>query len=533
MSVKVTEEALRQFIRKKLSEQSELSGESSPVDMQDVPLEAEDVVQDFDVDLGPPVADPTYMPENIDELKSAVGKLLDDVPESATKTAYKIIKKSLDNLHSVLRQRSEIMPSTALSESSPVERLLLLISEQYGGSYEMSDPSMSSEEEGEAKAPGVRSRTYDDREVSPPSPKSTEAEDQRSQFDRFFKKKMKDMLALAKARHPNRLQDVNDWNDVDNALSPEEHLAIMDAYDDALAKKYPSLARARGKDFEPPVSATLVAAVEAFMKDQDLQVSDDTDSETSQRTVSPVSDPRGLEDVDLGLKSSQDQAAKEGLRRELYRMSVGSKEYYDNIIDIVMMPDSVGDAKLKKSVEIALKDYAEEEQMPETEADYFEFVVYMNQDLNPDIKKNYRTSVLARAAEHAMSQAGFAGSKGGAQRPHINKESTLSNVMAAVDGIKSRSDRSDAESLESLSDILNKMLPKGETVPVINIRDDEPDEEPEEKTAIARSPGGKTFRRKKPGDEAELSENLTPADAILKSSAVFPDIKRALRLSRG
>ena len=130
MSVKVTEEALRQFIRKKLSEQSELSGESSPVDMQDVPLEAEDVIQDFEVDLGPPVADPAYMPENIDELKSAVGKLLDDVPESATKTAYKIIKKSLDNLHSVLRQRSEIMPSTALSESSPVERLLLLISEQ-------------------------------------------------------------------------------------------------------------------------------------------------------------------------------------------------------------------------------------------------------------------------------------------------------------------------------------------------------------------------------------------------------------------
>ena len=103
--------------------------------------------------------------------------------------------------------------------------------------------------------------------------------------------------------------------------------------------------------------------------------------------------------------------------------------------------------------------------------------------------------------------------------------------MAAVDGIKSRGDRSEVDRLEKLSDILNKMLPKGQTVPVINIRDEEPEEEAEEKTMIARSPGGKTFRRKR--SEAEVAENITPAEAILRSSAVNPDLDKALALVKG
>ena len=484
MSIKITEKALREYVRSMLLEQEE----ENPSPVAEVPLENPEtpIAADPQVggsDLGPPVADPAYVPESVDELKSSVGKLLDDVPENAVPTAYKIVKKTLDNLFSVLRQRAEIMPLSTLKEHSSVEKLLLLISEQAGGSYQMSDPLMRSEElPGDAEPLGVRSATYsDDREVTRPKPKPAEVQDDRSQFDRFFRKKMDDMLALAKARYPEQLSGISDWNEVDNVLTPEQHLEIMDVYDEALAKKYPVLAKASGRDFEPPVKATLVAAVEAFMKDTTIQPAQEAeptaeddddliDDETDDRLTGMIG--RDLELVDLKSKSAQDQAAKEAIRRELYRMSVGSKEYYQGLINILMKPESLGDKKLQKAIDVAITDFAEEDAPPQTPQDYFVFIAYMNQDLRPDEKKNYRNTVLNRAAEHMMSQAGFAGSKGKADRPHINKDSTMSNLMAAVDGIKSRGDKGDADRLEKLSDVLNKMLPKGESVPVINIRDE-------------------------------------------------------------
>tara|TARA_R110000737_G_scaffold86906_1_gene119596 strand:+ start:1550 stop:3178 length:1629 start_codon:yes stop_codon:yes gene_type:complete len=540
MSIKITEEALREYVRSMLSEQNE---EENPPVVAEVPLDNPDtpIIVDPQVvgsDLGPPVADPAYVPESVDELKNSVGKLLDDIPESAVPTAYKIVKKTLENLYSVLRQRAEITPLSTLKEHSNVERLLLLISEQYGGAYQMSDPTMRNEEVPEDIGTSrVRSATYaDDRKVSSPEPKDAEVESDRSQFDRFFEKKMEDMLALAKARYPKMLIGINAWNEVDNVLKPEQHLEIMDVYDAELEKKYPTLANAAGKDFEPPVKATLVAAVEAFMKDVALKVPetkakdiDLVDDKTDDRLASAAG--RDLDLVDLKSKSAQDQSAKEAIRRELFRMSVGTKAYYQGLINILKSPEGVSDKKLSKALDVALKDYDEEESLPVSDADYFLFITYMNQDLRPDDKVNYRNNILNRAAEHMMSQAEFAGSKGRAERPHVNKESTLSNVMNAVAGIKERGDNSEVDRLEKLADIINKMLPKGKTVPSISIRDGEPEEEVEEKPEVTKSPGGKTFRRQKP--QADISETMTPADAILRSSAVNPDLDRALRLAKG
>ena len=56
------------------------------------------------------------------------------------------------------------------------------------------------------------------------------------------------------------------------------------------------------------------------------------------------------------------------------------------------------------------------------------------------------------------------------------------------------------------------------------------EEEVEEKPKVTRSPGGKTFRRKK---ETEMAESMTPADAILLSSPVQPDLDRALMVVKG
>jgi hypothetical protein len=554
MTVKITDKALREFIRNRLLEEagddaetgddSQAEEEGRPavsntaMDKVDIPTEDPDLEvpieadpQVVDTNLGPPVADPMYLPQNMEELTVAVEKLLNDVPENSIPTAYKIVKKTLSNLHDVLRQRGEFAPSNMIGEATSVEKLLYLIVEQ---GYEMPDPMMKGEEEEEEEEEvEVRAATYgDDRKVSPPPTKEADPVDDKSQFDRFFKKKMEDMLALAKARYPEKLQGVADWNSVDDNLEPEEHLAVMDAYDDALGKKYPVLAKASGRDFEPPVKATLVAAVEEFMKSDvapSTEASDDVPADD--KTDNRFTRAGALEQIPLGKKSSQDQATKEAIRRELYRMSVGTKDYYQGLIDIFRKPDVVGDKKLQKALDVALSDFSEEESAPESDSDYFLFITYVNQDLRPDPKVNYRNTVLARAAEHMMSQAGFAGSKGGAERPHINKDSTLANLASAVEGIKGRSDHADADRLDKLSDILDKMLPKGKTVPVINIRDEETEEDIEEKPQVTRSPGGKTFRRK--SEEAEMAESMTPAEAILRSSAVSPDLDKALALVKG
>ena len=162
MAVKITEKALRDFVKKMLIEQQR--GDDSereptdppavsniPFDQPDTPLEAQPHVTD--TTLGPPIADPGYVPQNPEDLKASVQKMLDDVPESAIPTAYKIVRKSLDNLHSVLRQRATISPDVEvvlpgdefiadspltqeeepvvqMSEDAKIARLLGLIFEQ-------------------------------------------------------------------------------------------------------------------------------------------------------------------------------------------------------------------------------------------------------------------------------------------------------------------------------------------------------------------------------------------------------------------
>ena len=51
--------------------------------------------------------------------------------------------------------------------------------------------------------------------------------------------------------------------------------------------------------------------------------------------------------------------------------------------------------------------------------------------------------------------------------------------------------------------------------------------EPEAEKAVTRSKGGRTFRRR------QVAESMTPADAILQSTAVNPDLEKALLLVKG
>ena len=54
-----------------------------------------------------------------------------------------------------------------------------------------------------------------------------------------------------------------------------------------------------------------------------------------------------------------------------------------------------------------------------------------------------------------------------------------------------------------------------------------PELEPEPEKAVTRSKGGRTFRRR------QVDEAMTPADAILQSTAVNPDLEKALLLVKG
>ena len=153
MTTKITSKALREFVRNMLTEQEEENLElvpasepdeeaelevevpavaEVPMDVPgDIPIEVDPYVADHT--LGPPTADPSFVPDNADELKNSISKLLDDVPESSIGTAYNIVRKTLDNMHNVLRQRGEIMPADtfSLQEATSVEKLLFLISEAY------------------------------------------------------------------------------------------------------------------------------------------------------------------------------------------------------------------------------------------------------------------------------------------------------------------------------------------------------------------------------------------------------------------
>ena len=157
MAVKITEKALRDFVKTLLLEaQNEKEAEEKlaldpalvaevPLDQPDTPLEADPVV--FDHTLGPPVADPSYVPEDSDALKISIEKMLDDVPEKSVGTAYKIVKKTLDNMHNVIRQKAEITPDNVFSlhEATAAEKLLYLISEGFYdnvGSMHGADGSM-------------------------------------------------------------------------------------------------------------------------------------------------------------------------------------------------------------------------------------------------------------------------------------------------------------------------------------------------------------------------------------------------------
>jgi len=153
-----------------------------------------------------------------------------------------------------------------------------------------------------------------------------------------------------------------------------------------------------------------------------------------------------------------------------------------------------------------------------------------------DLAGEYRDHVMLYLA----NDEDFPGAK--PSRFHFRKELGNEALEKAVSGLIRRGDKEGYDSLvQMLNDPNSKKAVKGhlgkdwkiESWKSKEVEEDVPAPEPEieiepEEPRIVRK--GKTFRRSGP---AEMSETMTPADAILRSSAVNPDLDKALRLVKG
>ena len=127
MSIKVTENAVRELVRN-LLEQDITPGPVDGAAMSQLPIEADPVIDQED--LGPPVQDRNYAPENHDELMVAVEKLLTDIPEDLIPVAFKAIRKLVDKALKIAKSRAEMNPQDIVSEGVNILPLLEAIIEQ-------------------------------------------------------------------------------------------------------------------------------------------------------------------------------------------------------------------------------------------------------------------------------------------------------------------------------------------------------------------------------------------------------------------
>jgi hypothetical protein len=603
MAVKITETALREFVRNMLLEEAgdDAPAEETnppavseiPMDKPDTPLEADPRV--IDNELGPPTADPSYIPDGMPELKAAVGKLLDDVPDSAIGTAYKIVRKSLDNLHSVLRQRSEISPGVEvvipgsfepgdpisteeptdildLSESTSLERLVYFISE---ATYEPGRVSMDSSLVKGASDPtdpfaNVEFGEEEDEEfeeeeieVSPAAPGARRVVDAPKggvtaagfgtddvQPDTDLEKMIGSQMSSAQAEKMRK--DKESAEKAQAVIDKEQGVVSQMLVDKSLAKRieiakemFASKASAidaaleKGDDLDAVLNFDELERVQEELEatdafTQSMQAGSSKFSEMSDELKSRYAD------VFLGggepMKSSvfrniQDSA----FMKFMMGLAIGPDIFDEKFVEFIISPPE--DAKKIRSFLIKNTDVARI--MSNPTAGGVEKVLDQLREKSAagDLVDQYRHLVTLYLA----NDIDFPGAK--SSKFHFNKKVGNDALEKAVSGLIRRGEKESYNNLKQLlNDPKNKKTVTGhlgkdwkieswkskeaeEEVP-----DLEPQPEPKSDASIKRSPGGRTFRRR---TETEMSESMTPADAILQSAPVNPDLDKALLLVKG
>ena len=602
MAVKITETALREFVRNMLLEEAgdDAPAEETnppavseiPMDKPDTPLEADPQV--VDNELGPPTADPSYVPDGMPELKVAVGKLLDDVPDSAIGTAYKIVRKSLDNLHSVLRQRSEISPGVEvvipgsfepgdpisteepadildLSESTSLERLVYFISE---APYEPGRVSMDS-----SLVKGVSDPTdpfaniefaeedeefeEEEIEVSPASPGPRRVVDapkgdvtaagfgtDDEQPDSDLEKMIGSQMSSAQAEKMRKDQEAAEKAQA--VIDKEQGVVSQMLVDKSLAKRIEiakemfaskasaiDAALAKGDDLDTVLDFDELERVQEELESTDaftqsMQAGSSKFSEMSDELKSRYAD------VFLGggepMKSSvfrnlQDSA----FMKFMLGLAIGPDVFDEKFVEFIISPPE--DAKKIRSFLIKHTDVARIMSNPTAGGVEKVLDQLREKSAGSDLVDQYKHLVTLYLA----NDIDFPGAK--SSKFHFNKKVGNDALEKAVSGLIRRGEKEAYDNLEQLlNDPKNKKtvaghLGKGwkiepwrskeaeEEVPAL---EPQPDASPA--ATIKRSAGGRTFRRRA---ASEISESMTPADAILQSAPVNPDLDKALLLVKG
>lgn len=592
MAVKITEKALRDFVKKMLIEQQR--GDDAereptdppavsniPFDQPDTPLEAEPHVADST--LGPPIADPGYVPQDPEDLKAAVQKMLDDVPESSIPTAYKIVRKSLDNLHSVLRQRATISPDVdvvlpgnefiadspltqeeepvvQMSEDAKIARMIRLIFEQgYNEPGRVSidslkdvsaddDPSASAKLSGEEEE-----ETEDEEEVEvrtssqvdapqPPGRRVYSVEPTKSGLSSYTGQADIDVddeveidpdLAKMLGDQPRKMT-TRDREEARKAKEAEaqrsaEQSKVASAMAEKAAKEKLEIAKLLYKD-DKKLSAKLDALEDAMMLDSLLTpdqvfeveeefVATDAASEIKAggaRSFSDMSEEqRGkFAEILLDMQKSISNSAFRNIRdagfmKFLHALTVGPEVFQDKVLSITqeVPPDA---APIQKFLLKSLPWSAEFKKEVKSAGSFPSFDEEAASDILKYLSQNDEGAkeggsllddYTSLVHYYLAFKGNFPGSEKSMRKFHFNKDNGKEALVKAVDAMISRDDR---ESYEVLRGVLEK----------------------EENKKEVEKQLGKGFSM--PAFKSSVAEVMTPAEAILRSNAVSPDLEKAL-----
>ena len=613
MGVKITEKALRDFVKKMLIEQQrgdDAAREPTdppavsniPFDQPDTPLEAEPHIADST--LGPPIADPGYVPQNPEDLKAAVQKMLDDVPESAIPTAYKIVRKSLDNLHSVLRQRATISPDIKavlsgdefiadtpmaqeeepiiqMSEDAKISRILNLIFEQgYNEPGRVSidslkgvstddDPSSSAKlsgDEDEEIEDDEEVEVRSSREVEAPQPPGRrvysveptksgpvsyagqadiDVEDE-VEIDPDLAKLLGDQPRKMTSRDREALLKAKEAE----AQRSSEESQVASAMAEKAAKEKLEIAKLLYKD-DKKLSSKLDALEDAMMLDSLLtpeQVFEIEEEFTSTEAASEIqaggaksfsdmSDAqRGkfakiLLDMQKSISNSAFRNIKDaGFMKFLHALTIGPDVFQDKVLSITQavpadavpiqkfllktLPWSAEFKKVSthKVEEPVLDDKGNPSGETKTKIVYrlpkfdseaaSDILKYLSQNSEGAKEGGSLLDDYTSLVHYYLAvKNNFPGAEKSMRKFHFNAPTGKAALTKAVDAMVARGDR---ESYEALRSVLGK----------------------EENKKELQMHVGKDFRI--PPFAKPTTEAMTPADAILRSSAVNPDLEKAL-----
>ena len=591
MAVKITEKALRDFVKKMLIEQQR--GDDSereptdppavsniPFDQPDTPLEAQPHVTD--TTLGPPIADPGYVPQNPEDLKASVQKMLDDVPESAIPTAYKIVRKSLDNLHSVLRQRATISPDVEvvlpgdefiadspltqeeepvvqMSEDAKIARLLGLIFEQgYNEPGRVSidslkDVSTDDDPSASAKLSGEEDEEVEDEEeievrtssqVDAPQPpgrrvysveptksgpasytgQADEVEDE-VEIDPDLAKLLGDQPRRMTARDREQARKAKE----DAAQKSAEQSKVASAMAEKAAKEKLEIAKILYRD-DKKLSAKLDALEDAMMLDSLLSpeqvfeveeefVGTDAAAEIKSggaRSFSDMSEEqRGkFAEILLDMQKSISNSAFRNIRdagfmKFLHALTIGPDVFQDRVLSITQEVPADA-APIQKFLLKALPWSAEFKKEVKSAGSFPSFDEEAASDILKYLSQNEEGAkeggsllddYTSLVHYYLAFKNNFPGSEKSMRKFHFNKDNGKDALTKAVDAM---ADRDDRESYEVLRSVLAK----------------------EENKKEVEKQLGKGFLM--PSFKSAVAEAMTPAEAILRSNAVSPDLDKAL-----